>query len=73
MMTPDKDFAQLVSDNIFMFKPSRSGNESVKWGVEDIKREFSGREAGTGNRYSGPNGRTADNIPGAPGWDQKQQ
>ena len=34
MMTPDKDYAQLVSDNIFMFKPSRSGNESVKWGVD---------------------------------------
>jgi len=31
MMTPDKDFAQLVSNNIFMYKPSRSGNESVVW------------------------------------------
>jgi DNA polymerase-1 len=41
MMTPDKDYAQLVSDNIFMYKPSRSGNESVRWGIEDIKREFS--------------------------------
>src|SRR5512140_1417132 len=41
MMTPDKDYAQLVSDNVFMFKPSRSGNESVMWGIEDIKREFS--------------------------------
>ena len=41
MMTPDKDFAQLVTDKIFMFKPSRSGNESVKWGVDDVKREFS--------------------------------
>ena len=40
MMTPDKDFAQLVSHNVFMFKPSRSGNESVSWGVEEIKREF---------------------------------
>ena len=37
MMTPDKDFAQLVSDSVFMFKPSRSGNESVKWGIDDIK------------------------------------
>ena len=41
MMTPDKDFAQLVTDRVFMLKPSRSGNESVKWGVEDVKREFS--------------------------------
>lgn len=40
MMTPDKDFAQLVSDRIFMYKPSRAGNESVIWGIEDVKREF---------------------------------
>jgi DNA polymerase-1 len=42
MMTPDKDFAQLVSETVFMFKPSRSGNESVLWKVDDIKREFCG-------------------------------
>ena len=41
MVTPDKDFAQLVSDNVFMLKPSRSGNESLLWGVDDIKQEFS--------------------------------
>ena len=40
LMTPDKDFAQLVSDKIFMYKPSRSGSESVIWRVDDVKREF---------------------------------
>jgi DNA polymerase-1 len=39
MMTPDKDYAQLVSENVFMFKPSRSGKESILWGVEDIQKE----------------------------------
>ena len=67
MMTPDKDFAQLVSDRIFMVKPSRSGNESVKWGVEDIKREFSVQRPEQVIDVLALMGDTADNIPGAPG------
>ncbi len=67
MMTPDKDYAQLVSDNIFMFKPSRSGNESVQWGVEDIKREFSVQNPEQVIDILALMGDTADNIPGAPG------
>ncbi len=67
MMTPDKDFAQLVSDNILMFKPSRSGNESVQWGVEDIKREFSVRDPKQVIDILALMGDTSDNIPGAPG------
>jgi DNA polymerase-1 len=67
MMTPDKDFAQLVSENVFMFKPSRSGNESVLWGVEDIKREFCVERPEQVIDVLGLMGDTADNIPGAPG------
>ena len=67
MMTPDKDFAQLVSENIFMFKPSRSGNESVLWGVEDIKREFCVEKPEQVIDVLGLMGDSADNIPGAPG------
>jgi len=67
MMTPDKDFAQLVTDRVFMLKPSRSGNESVKWGVEDVKREFSVREPLQVIDILALMGDTADNIPGAPG------
>jgi DNA polymerase I len=67
MMTPDKDFAQLVSDNIFMFKPSRSGNESVKWGVDEVKREFSVQQPEQVIDILALMGDTADNIPGAPG------
>ncbi len=67
MMTPDKDFAQLVSDNIFMFKPSRSGNESVRWGIEDIKREFSVERPEQVIDILALMGDASDNIPGAPG------
>lgn len=67
MMTPDKDFAQLVSDSVFMYKPSRSGNESVVWGKEEVKREFSVTEPGQVIDILALMGDTADNIPGAPG------
>ena len=67
MMTPDKDFAQLVSEKVFMFKPSRSGNESVLWGVEDIKREFCVQRPEQVIDVLALMGDTADNIPGAPG------
>jgi DNA polymerase-1 len=67
MMTPDKDFAQLVTDDIVMFKPSRSGNESVQWGLEDIKREFSVSSPAQVIDILALMGDTSDNIPGAPG------
>jgi len=67
MMTPDKDFAQLVSDRVFMFKPSRSGNESVVWGVEEVKREFSVNDPEQVIDVLALMGDSADNIPGAPG------
>jgi DNA polymerase-1 len=67
MMTPDKDFAQLVSDRIFMMKPSRSGSESVKWGVDEVKREFLIRQPEQVIDILALMGDNADNIPGAPG------
>ena len=48
MMTPDKDYAQLVSETAFMLKPSKNGTDSVVWGVDDIKREFLVDRPGTG-------------------------
>jgi DNA polymerase-1 len=67
MMTPDKDFAQLVTETTIMFKPSRSGVDSVEWGVEDIKREFSVERPGQVIDILALMGDTSDNIPGAPG------
>lgn len=67
MMTPDKDFAQLVSENVFMFKPSRSGNESVQWGVAEVNKEFSVSKPEQVIDVLALMGDTADNVPGAPG------
>jgi DNA polymerase-1 len=67
MMTPDKDFAQLVSGNVFMLKPSRSGNESILWGVDDIKKEFSVQRPEQVIDVLALMGDASDNIPGAPG------
>lgn len=67
MMTPDKDFAQLVNENTIMYKPSRSGNESVQWGEEDVKREFSVERPDQVIDILALMGDASDNIPGAPG------
>jgi DNA polymerase I len=67
MMTPDKDYAQLVSDSVFMFKPSRSGNDSILWGVDDIRREFQVERPEQVIDILALMGDSSDNIPGAPG------
>ena len=67
MMTPDKDFAQLVSGNVFMLKPSRSGNESILWGTEDVQKEFNIQRPEQVIDILALMGDTSDNIPGAPG------
>ena len=41
MVTPDKDFAQLVSENIFMYKPARMGNGIEIWGVKEVQENYS--------------------------------
>lgn len=67
MMTPDKDFAQLVSDKIFIVKPARGVIESVVWGVEDVKREFCVQQPEQVIDVLALMGDSSDNIPGAPG------
>jgi len=67
MMTPDKDFAQLVSENIFMYRPGRSGNPAEVWGVEEIKEKFGLNSPDQIIDYLGMMGDSADNIPGLPG------
>ncbi|HLN55810.1 MAG TPA: DNA polymerase I [Bacteroidales bacterium] len=67
MMTPDKDFAQLVTDKVFIVKPSRGAVESVIWGVEDVKREFCVNAPEQVIDVLALMGDTSDNIPGAPG------
>jgi DNA polymerase I len=67
MMTPDKDYAQLVSETIFMYKPGRSGNENEIWGIEEVKRNFELESPLQVIDLLGLMGDTSDNIPGCPG------
>ena len=67
MMTPDKDFAQLVTDKVVMYKPSRSGDAAKVWGVDDVRREFSLAEPAQVIDLLALMGDSSDNIPGAPG------
>ncbi|WP_417592273.1 DNA polymerase I [Owenweeksia hongkongensis] len=67
MMTPDKDFGQLVSENIKMYRPARAGNGAEIWGVEEIKAKFDIDDVDQVVDYLGMMGDSADNIPGFPG------
>ena len=67
MMTPDKDFCQLVSDNIFLYKPSRSGNLAEVWGPEKVKSYFNINDPLQVIDVLALMGDVSDNIPGVPG------
>jgi len=67
MMTPDKDYAQLVSDHIFMYKPGKSGDDAEVWGIKEVQENFGIKTAGQVIDILGLMGDTADNIPGCPG------
>jgi DNA polymerase I len=67
MVTPDKDFAQLVSENIFMYKPARSGNDIEIWGVPEVLEKFEIEDPLQVIDFLGMMGDAADNIPGLPG------
>ena len=71
MMTPDKDFAQLVSDNIFMYKPARSGKPAEVWGVPEVQDKFEIEHPKQVIDILGLWGDAADNIPGIPGIGEK--
>ncbi|MBC7525205.1 MAG: DNA polymerase I [Flavobacterium sp.] len=67
MVTPDKDFAQLVSENIFMYKPARMGNDIEIWGIPEVLKRFDIERPEQVIDFLGMMGDTADNIPGLPG------
>jgi len=67
MMTPDKDYAQLVSENIFMYKPSKGGEAPEIWGIPQVQENFLVDEPWQVIDVLGLMGDTADNIPGCPG------
>lgn len=70
MMTPDKDYGQLVSDNVFMYRPKHSGGFEVM-GVEEVKAKFDIRSTLQVIDMLGLMGDASDNIPGCPGVGEK--
>lgn len=70
MVTPDKDFAQLVSDNIFMYRP-RFGGGYETWGLKEVQEKFEVERAEQVIDFLGMMGDSADNIPGLPGVGEK--
>ena len=71
MMTPDKDYAQLVSENIFMFKPGRGGNPPEILGVKEVREKFEVERPEQVIDILGLWGDASDNIPGIPGIGEK--
>lgn len=71
MVTPDKDFGQLVSENIFMYRPARMGNGIEIWGIPEIQKRFGVKRPEQVIDYLGMMGDASDNIPGLPGVGDK--
>lgn len=71
MMTPDKDFGQLVSDHIFIYKPARFGNEAEVMGVKEVCEKFEVKDPKQVIDILGLQGDAVDNIPGIPGVGEK--
>ena len=71
MVTPDKDYAQLVSDNIFMYRPPRGGNDIEIWGVKEVQEKFEVQDPLQVIDFLGMMGDAVDNIPGLPGVGEK--
>jgi DNA polymerase-1 len=70
-MTPDKDFGQLVSDNIFIYKPARMGNEMEILGVKEILAKWEIERVDQVIDILGLWGDAVDGIPGIPGIGEK--
>lgn len=70
-MTPDKDFAQLVSENIFIYKPARMGNDMEILGVPEVKAKWEVDNVEQVVDILGLWGDSVDNIPGIPGIGEK--
>lgn len=71
MMTPDKDYAQLVSENIFMYKPGKSGNKHEVMGLAEIREMFQVEDPGQVVDILALWGDSTDNVPGVPGIGEK--
>ncbi|MFM2048783.1 MAG: polymerase, partial [Bacteroidota bacterium] len=71
MVTPDKDYGQLVSENIFIWKPPAFGNERQILGVKEICEKWQIQNVNQVIDILGLMGDAVDNIPGVPGVGEK--
>ena len=71
MMTPDKDYGQLVTDYVFMYRPKYGDKEFEVMGVEQVKAKFDIQSPAQVIDMLGLMGDSSDNIPGCPGVGEK--
>ena len=71
MMTSDKDFAQLVSENIFMYRPGNKWSPTEIWGIKEVLEKFQIQKVSQIIDFLGMMGDSVDNIPGLPGVGKK--
>ena len=71
MMTPDKDYGQLVTDHVFMYRPKYGDKEFEVMGVEQVKAKFDIQSPAQVIDMLGLMGDSSDNIPGCPGVGEK--
>lgn len=71
MMTPDKDYGQLISDNIFMLKPARGGNDMEVIDSQKVCLKYKIKDPVQVIDILGLMGDSSDNVPGAPGIGEK--
>ena len=71
MMTPDKDYGQLVGENVFMYRPKYGDKEFEVMGVEQVKAKFDIESPLQVIDMLGLMGDSSDNIPGCPGVGEK--
>lgn len=71
MMTPDKDYGQLVSKNVFMYRPKYGDKEFDIMGIEEVKAKFNIESTSQVIDMLGLMGDSSDNIPGCPGVGEK--
>ncbi len=67
MVTPDKDYDQLVNDDIFIYKPGRRGSDAETFGVKEVLEKWDIERVDQVIDILGLMGDSSDNIPGVPG------
>ena len=71
MMTSDKDFAQLVSENIFMYRPGNKWQPTQTWGIAEVLEKFNIKKVSQVIDFLAMMGDASDNIPGISGVGKK--